>query len=178
MAWLNCRQDILSKWSVKIYFWQKFRKSHTWKVCKINHWTESPEQTVFTQIRCHRTWHLIWVCTVCHSSSSISGTSTNIKMDLFKFEPAHNKTYNKTYATSEDSDQPVHLHSLLRVFTDCMCLLQPPGYSKRDKGESLTYWVDVQADLSLCWLQRLYCRFCCALAHLEKVWSGVNCLNI
>ena len=56
MAWLNCRQDIPSKWSVKVYFWQKFRKSHTWKVCKINHWTESPEQTP----RSDATEHGIW----------------------------------------------------------------------------------------------------------------------
>ena len=29
------------------------------------------------------------------------------------------------------------------------CLLQPPGYPKRDKRERLPYWVDVLADLSL-----------------------------
>ena len=65
-------------------------------------------------------------------------------------EPGHNKTYNKTYVTSEDSDQPANLHSLIRVFTDRMCLLQPPGYPKRDKRELLPYWVSVQANLSLC----------------------------
>ena len=30
-------------------------------------------------------------------------------------EPAHNKTYNKTYAIRKDSDQPVHLSSLIKV---------------------------------------------------------------
>ena len=48
-------------------------------------------------------------------------------------KPAHDKTYNKTCATSEDSDQPAHPRSLIRVFADRMSLLQPPGYSKRDK---------------------------------------------
>ena len=33
-------------------------------------------------------------------------------------EPAHEKTYNKTCATSEDSDQTAHLRSLIRVFAD------------------------------------------------------------
>ena len=61
----------------------------------------------------------------------------------------HAKTYNKTCATSEDSDQPAHLYSLIRVFSDSMCILQPPGYPKRDKQEPLSYWVDVQDDLSL-----------------------------
>ena len=31
------------------------------------------------------------------------------------FEPAHNKTYNKTYVTSKDSDQLVHLPSMAWV---------------------------------------------------------------
>ena len=47
-----------------------------------------------------------------------------------------------------------------------MCLLQPPGYPKRDKREPLLYWVDVQADPSLCRSHRSYCRFCCALAQI------------
>ena len=47
-----------------------------------------------------------------------------------------------------------------------MCLLQLPGYPKRDEQESLPYWVDVQADLSLCWSHRPYCRFCHVLAEV------------
>ena len=47
------------------------------------------------------------------------------------------KTYSKTCATSEDSDQPAHPRSLIRVFADRMCLGQPPGYPKRDKREPL-----------------------------------------
>ena len=43
------------------------------------------------------------------------------------FELAHDKTYNKTKATSGDSDQPAHPRSLIRVFADHMYLLQPPG---------------------------------------------------
>ena len=46
-------------------------------------------------------------------------------------------------ATSEVSDQPMHLCSLIRVFTDHMFLLQPPDYPERDKLELLLYWVDV-----------------------------------
>ena len=30
----------------------------------------------------------------------------------------------------------------------------------------LPYWVDVQADLSLCWLHKSYCRFCLVLDHM------------
>ena len=44
-----------------------------------------------------------------------------------KWSSAH-KTYSKTCATSKDSDQPAHPRSLIRVFVDRMCLLQPPHY--------------------------------------------------
>ena len=46
-------------------------------------------------------------------------------MVSLEIEPAHD---NKTYATSEDLDQPTHPRSLIRVFTDRMRPLQPPGY--------------------------------------------------
>ena len=52
-------------------------------------------------------------------------------------EPEHDKTYKKTSATSEVLDQPGHPRSLIRVFADRMRLLQPPGYSKKDKREPL-----------------------------------------
>ena len=81
-------------------------------------------------------------------------------------KPAYDKTYNKTCATSEDSDQPAHPHSLIRVFAERMCLLQLRIYSKRNKRESFPFWVDAQADLSLCWSLRSYCRFYRALAHM------------
>ena len=57
--------------------------------------------------------------------------------------------------TSDDSDQPAHLRSLIRVFADCMCLLQP----KEGQQEPLPSWVDVQIDLSLCWSHRVIVGF-------------------
>ena len=67
------------------------------------------------------------------------------------------------------------------VFTDGMCLVEPPGYLKRVKREPLPYWVDVQADLSLCWSYRSFCRFCCVLAQLYMyIWmllsAGAMCM--
>ena len=74
----------------------------------------------------------------------------------------HDKTYNKSCASSEDSDQPAHPRSL-------HCLHAPSKASvstKRDKRDSLPHWVDVEVDLSLCWSHRSYCRFCRALAQM------------
>ena len=79
------------------------------------------------------------------------GLAMILSCDNLPFESAHDKTYYKTCATSEDSDQPAHPRSLIRVSADRMSLLQPQGYPRRDKREPLPYWVDVQADLNLCW---------------------------
>ena len=75
--------------------------------------------------------HLTRILTVCFDNC--------VGAKRVEYELAYDKTYNKTCGTSENSDQPAHLRSLIRVFTDCMCLLQPPGYPKRDKQEPLLY---------------------------------------
>ena len=61
--------------------------------------------------------------------------------------------------------------SLIRVFVDCMCLLLSQGYSKMDEREPLPYWVDVQADLGLCWSHKSYGIFCLLLAHMCTYFS-------
>ena len=47
------------------------------------------------------------------------------KPDKLTYEPARDKLYNKTGATSKDSDQTAHLRSLIRVFADRMYLPKP-----------------------------------------------------
>ena len=91
-------------------------------------------------------------------------------------EPAHIKTYNKSCAINDDSNQPADPRSLIRVFADRMCLLQPPGDTKRDKREPWPYWVAIKAYLSFCWSHRSYCRFCRALAQIlqnDACWNFV-----
>ena len=44
--------------------------------------------------------------------------------------------------------------------------LNRPVFVMGTKRESLPYWVDVQAGLSLCWLHRSYYRFCLMLAQM------------
>ena len=52
-----------------------------------------------------------------------------------------------------------------------------PQAIQRGISENLSYWVDVQAELSLCQAHRSYCRFCHVLVHMflgkkwdKKVW--------
>ena len=49
---------------------------------------------------------------------------------------------------------------------DRTCLLQPPGYPKKDKWEPLLQWVDVQGDLSIFCSHRSYCKFYRTLSHI------------
>ena len=86
-----------------------------------------------------------------HPSSVICDVFIAFKGNSFYnlFEPAHDKTYNKTCAICEDLDQPMHPRSLIRFFADRICLLQPQGYPRRDEQAPLPYWMDVQTDLSL-----------------------------
>ena len=70
-------------------------------------------------------------------------------------EPAYGKTYNFTRATSKHTVQPSHPRSLIAVFADRMCILPPPGYTKRNKhnpcSTGLVYRV-------ICWPHKSYCR--------------------
>ena len=78
-----------------------------------------------------------------------SESYSNSSRPKLSFQLAHDKTY-KICATSENADQPAHSRSLIRIVADRMCLLQPLDFPKRDEQEPLTFWVNVQADLSLC----------------------------
>ena len=77
------------------------------------------------------------VCASRHLSTTVASMDAlqraTINSDFVSyntFEPPHDKTYKKACATSEDSDMPTHSRSLIRVFADRMCLLQPSGYPK------------------------------------------------
>ena len=46
------------------------------------------------------------------------------------YEPVHDKTNDKTCATSEDSDQSAYPRSLIIVLADRLFLLQPPAIQR------------------------------------------------
>ena len=99
---------------------------------------------------------------------SVSGqhmTRLNVRISCFKIiDSAHDKTYYKM--CNQWRLISLRICAVWSVFSDRMCLLQPPGYSKRDEWEPLLYWVDVHADLSLCWSHKSDCRVFLVLAHI------------
>ena len=70
--------------------------------------------------------------------------------DLFKIELPHDKTNKMTCAPSEDSDQPGHPPSLIRVFA-VMKKHWARNYLLSTQWRLWSDWADAQADLSLCW---------------------------
>ena len=72
---------------------------------------------------------------------------------------------------SEDSDQPGHLPSLIRVFAVRMKKAWVLSYPLITQGRLLLDWVDALADLSLYWAHLPFCRLCHALAHLNNHYN-------
>ena len=84
------------------------------------------------------------------------------------------KFYNKICVTTKDSNQPFHPPSMARV------LVYPSLDSLEaveDTCNQRKLWsdcMDAQADLSLCWWHKSYCRFCHALAYLNYLIKNDN----
>ena len=66
---------------------------------------------------------------------------------------------------SEDSDQPGHLPSLIRIFAVCMEKPWVLSYPWSAQRRLRSNWADAQADLSLRWAHSL-CWFCHVVAHV------------
>ena len=75
------------------------------------------------------------------------------------FEPHHDRTNKMTCAPSEDSDQPGHLPSLIRVFTVHMKKALVLSYPLSTQRRLWSDWADAQADLRLHWVHRSFCWF-------------------
>ena len=70
-----------------------------------------------------------------------------------------------TLEPSEDSDQPGHPPSLIRVFVVRMKEPLGPYYSLSAQRRLRSDWSIAQADLSLRWAHRSFCWFCYDVAH-------------
>ena len=97
---------------------------------------------------------------------------------FFLLEPVHDKTYNKTCVTSKNSDSPVHPPSMTRVLIHPSLDSQEAVEGSCDQQRLWSDCADGQADLSICWWHKSYCRFCCALAHfVVLIRSAFNTHN-
>ena len=88
--------------------------------------------------------------------------------NLFLNEPRHDKTNKVACAPSEDSDQPGHPPSLIRVFAVRMKKPWVLSYPLSAQRRLWSDWADDQADLSLRWGHMPLCWFCHEAAQIRK----------
>ena len=96
-----------------------------------------------------------------------------------KIELLHNQTNKMTCAPSEDSDQPGHLPSLIRVFAVRSVGSYEPKPSDWQRRCWLE-WGDALSDLSLCWVHGLVLSCSCSnmsheLSHVQ--FETRYCIN-
>ena len=77
----------------------------------------------------------------------------------FTSEPPHDKTNKMACAPSENSDQPGHPPSLIRVFGVRMKKAWVLSYSLSAQRRIWSDWADAQADLNLHWAHRHFVAF-------------------
>ena len=84
-----------------------------------------------------------------------------------KFEPPNDKTNKMTCAPSEDSDQPGHPPSLIRVFA---VIMKKPWTLSYPLSTLWRLWSDWVGWLiwGFRWVQRSFCWFCREAAHFIK----------
>ena len=83
-----------------------------------------------------------------------------------KFEPSQEKTSKLTCASREDSDQPGHPLSLIRVLAVRMKKAWVLSYPLSVQRWLWSDWIDAQADLSFRWAGMLFRWVCHGAAHL------------
>ena len=80
------------------------------------------------------------------------------------FEPPHDKT-NKMTVHPAKTQISLGIHPVWSESLLCAQIVaKDPSFLHAD-SEDWSDWADAQADLSLCWVHRLFCRFCQEAAH-------------
>ena len=90
-----------------------------------------------------------------------------------KFDLPHDKTNKMACAASEDSDQPGHLPSLIRVLAVRMKKAWVLSYPLSIQWRLWSDWSDAQADLKLYWVHMPFCWF--VMKWLQFVNMSSNC---
>ena len=133
-------------------------------------------------------WYLVhWLCwysttlgvgtfSYCTFNVDILESKTVFQYWLWTNEPPRDKTNKMACALSEDSDQPGHLPSLIRVFAVRMKKAWVLSYLLSTQRRLWSDWADAQADLSLRWAHSHIVGFvmsrlkCCKFVLLLDSW--------
>ena len=89
--------------------------------------------------------------------------------------PPHDNTNKMACAPSEDSDQPGHPPSLIRVFAVHMKKARVLSYPMSAQRRLRSDLADAQTDLSLRWAHMPFCWFCHeGVIYLHGEWRGTS----
>ena len=102
-----------------------------------------------------------------------------------KIDPRHDKTNKMICAPSEDSDQPGHPPSLIRVSAVRLKQNWVLSYPLSTQQRLWSDWADAQADLSFRWAQKSFCWFCHEVAqnasssslHMQHIYISSHFLH-
>ena len=83
------------------------------------------------------------------------------------------QTHKMTFVPSEDSDQPGHPPSLIRVFTVRSMGSLGPNFASGGQSWLWSDWADAQADLSLRWAHKSANNVLCLLTFAWR-WSRIT----
>ena len=101
-------------------------------------------------------------CLYLKSSQSETAIASVLYVAL---EPGCSIFYKISFASSDDSDKPAHMHCLIRIVTVDLKPLWVIGYAMSALRRLWSDCANAQADLSLRWAHMYSCRKCCAPAH-------------
>ena len=118
-------------------------------------------------------------CAKYGTETLLVGTQLNLSKSILSWmfkltELPHDKTNKMACAPSEDSDQPGHPPSLIRVFTARMKKAWGLIYPSRAQRRLWSDWADAQADLCLCWTHSHFVGFVMRWLLLFKVLSDIQ----
>ena len=123
------------------------------------HWsmnTMGHLQSLYDALQCHLLFMPLHATHCVRTSMTVRETG---------LEPPRDKTNEMACAPSEDSDQPGHPPSLIRVFAVRMKKAWVLSYPLSAQWRLWSDWVDAQDDLSLRWAHMPICWFCHEAAH-------------
>ena len=98
-----------------------------------------------------------------------------IKLILWMKWAASRQNHKMACASSEDSDQPGHPPSLIRVFAVRMRKTWFLSYQLSAQRRLWSDWVDAQADLNVRWAHMPFCWFCHEAAQF---FCRVHCIRL
>ena len=119
-------------------------------------------------------WRFWLYCASAQADLNLRSTKVRFLMLRIIQLGQRDKTYNKTCVTRKDSDQPVHplIRARAIVYRSLNSLKAVEGICNQRRLWSDC--ADAQADLSLRWSHKSYCRFCRAPAHYNAISGRVH----